>query len=397
MSPMRIAHVTATYPPYKGGTGNVCYHNARELVMRGHEVHVFTAAFPDAARYELQDGINVHRLRPVLRIGNAPLLPQLVTALRDFDIIHLHYPFIIGAELVRLASLLYRIPLIITFHNDLIGDGTRAKLFAAYQEFSAKVTVRHASTLCVVTMDHYLHSQLRESLAENRLPVVEVPNGVDTDLFHPATSPGLRDLADTAKVMLFVGTLDRAHHYRRVDLLLEALAQTNDPDLRLVIVGDGDKRADYEALSSQLGLGSSVHFLGALEPHELPAIYTAVDVVVLPASLQESFGMTLIESMACGTPVITSALPGVRSVVTDGRDGMFVMPGSASELANTIRHFFSLPASVRREMGEVGRKKAKRQYTWCSIGDRLDELYHQVAGRQRPQRQRRTTTVEATS
>ena len=146
---MKIAHVSATFPPYRGGTGNVCYHNARQLARLGHEVHVFTASapllescHPDEGRIwgiapkghdkaGLRDGFTVHRLSPLVQVGNAPVLPQLVWNLRDFDLIHLHYPFILGAEMMRVASLMFDIPLAISFHNDLIGDGARAHLFAA--------------------------------------------------------------------------------------------------------------------------------------------------------------------------------------------------------------------------------------------------------------------------
>ena len=70
---MRIAHVTATFPPYYGGTGLVCYHNARQLALRGHEVHVFTASTPRARLDEQVQGVHIHRLRPIFHTGNAPL------------------------------------------------------------------------------------------------------------------------------------------------------------------------------------------------------------------------------------------------------------------------------------------------------------------------------------
>src|SRR5438270_13371710 len=86
---MRIAHVTATFPPYWAGTGNVAYYHARTLTERGHDVTVFTATphrggsqrFPFAVEY----------LRAPFRLGNAPFTPHLVYRLRGFDLIHLHY------------------------------------------------------------------------------------------------------------------------------------------------------------------------------------------------------------------------------------------------------------------------------------------------------------------
>ncbi|HVX29433.1 MAG TPA: glycosyltransferase, partial [Nitrolancea sp.] len=113
---MRIAHVTATFPPYYGGTGNVCYHNARVLAARGHHVEVFTADAP--GRIDDPAGVIVNRLRPIVQVGNAPVLPSLLR-LRQFDLVHLHYPFYTGAEFVSLA----RLPYVITYHQDVELDG----------------------------------------------------------------------------------------------------------------------------------------------------------------------------------------------------------------------------------------------------------------------------------
>src|SRR5918996_522058 len=127
---MSIAHVTATFPPYYTGTGNVCYHNARILAARGHDVHVYTADWPGSA--DDPAGVVIHRLKDLMRLGNAPFLPQLTTLARH-DIIHLHYPFIFGAEQVALRSIVGGTPLAITYHNDLIAPGLRGALFSLYE------------------------------------------------------------------------------------------------------------------------------------------------------------------------------------------------------------------------------------------------------------------------
>ena len=112
-----------------------------------------------------------------------------------------------------------------------------------------------------------------------------------------------------------MGTLDRAHHYRRVDLLLEAVSMIRDRNLHLLVVGDGDRAIQYQELARDLGIASRVHFLGSMEHRALAHVYATADILVLPSQLQESFGLVLIEAMACGKPVVASDLPGVRSVV----------------------------------------------------------------------------------
>src|SRR6266542_1322672 len=106
---MRIAHVTATFPPYQGGTGTVCFYNARELARLGHEVTVFTAATPGANGVG-PAGVQVERLSTAFQVGNAPFMPGLLRRLGGYNLIHLHCPFIFGGELVWAASRRTRTP-----------------------------------------------------------------------------------------------------------------------------------------------------------------------------------------------------------------------------------------------------------------------------------------------
>jgi len=142
--PLKIALVTATFPPYRGGTGNVCFHNARELARRGHEAHVFTAALPGAPAHETIEGVVVHRLRPLARAGNAPLLPALSWRLRGFDVIHLHYPFF-GGEITALAAKLSRAPLVITYHQDVLLSGVAGLLERLLRRTVGRLALRSAT------------------------------------------------------------------------------------------------------------------------------------------------------------------------------------------------------------------------------------------------------------
>ena len=98
---MRIAHVTATFRPYQGGTGNVCYYQARELARRGHAVEVFTAAMRQAPPSERTVGMCIYRLPRCCKSAMRQFCQDSLRALRGFDLIHLHYPFILGAEMAR--------------------------------------------------------------------------------------------------------------------------------------------------------------------------------------------------------------------------------------------------------------------------------------------------------
>lgn len=374
---MRIAHITATFPPYLGGTGSVCYHNAREMVQRGHQVTVWTAAYPDTPERSHIDGIDVRRLKPLFRVGNAPLLPDLLR-LRDVDVIHLHYPFIFGAEMIGLASLLRRIPYVLTYHNDLIGLGARRWMFNAYSAVFARWLTTRAAKILAVSRDHALHCDLSPLFVRRGEDLVEMPNGVDLDRFYPTDGGPTRQhfgIPNDTNVVLFVGGLDQAHHFKRIDLLLRAIQQVNDA--YLLIVGEGDLRPGLEQLARELGVLNRVCFVGGVR-EGLAQYYAAADMVVLASLPPESFGLVLVEAMACGKPVIASNIPGVRSVVDEGVDGLLVRAGDVDDLAQKLCLLLDDP-SRRQAMGAAGRLKVEQRYSWKAIAPRLEQIYREVA------------------
>lgn len=378
---MRIAHVTATFPPYYAGTGMVCYYQARELARRGHSVAVFTAAYPSGDGPS-PERISVHRLSPLFRVGNAPFLPGLL-GLRDFDLIHLHYPFIFGAEMVRLAAAIRRIPYVLTHHNDLIGTGFRRCLFDLYTAAIAPLVFQGARRWLVVSRDYADSCRMAPLFRCRPADVLEIPNGVDADLFNPdVDGRPVRQryhIPETARLLLFVGSLDRAHHFKGADTLLRAFARIRRPDTWLLLVGDGDLRPSLERLAVQSGIGDRVRFAGTVPHWDLPPFYAASDLVVLPSFPPESFGMVLIEAMACGRPVLAHDIPGVRSVVSNGEDGLLARPGDMDDLVEKMRALLDDP-NRGRQMGLRGRAKVEVQYAWPRVVSRLLDVYEEVAG-----------------
>jgi glycosyltransferase involved in cell wall biosynthesis len=378
---LRIAHVTATFPPYRGGTGNVCFHHARELARRGHTVHVLTAAAPDAPPREERDGFTVRRLAPLLRAGNAPLLPGLLPALRGFDLIHLHYPFF-GGELTTLAAQLFATPLVITYHQDVHIAGAMGMVAEALRYSVGRWTLRSATRLLFTSCDYGQASYVRPMLRGRQHRVGELPNGVDIRRFTPGPRPlALREryaLAPSERVALLVAGLDRAHAFKGVEVFLRAVREL--PQLRGLVVGDGDLRASYEQIARSLGVTARVSFAGRVAEEELPDYYRLADVTVLPSTtMGEAFGLVLVESLASATPVVASDLPGVRTVVDNGRDGLLAPPGDATALAAAIGRVLG-NETIRLAMGRHGRARIEARYSWERIGDRLEAIYAEVLG-----------------
>jgi len=369
--------VSATFPPYLGGAGTTCLHLAAGSAARGHHVEVFTAE-ADGAAPDTGAAV-VHRREPLAAIGNAPLIPALAR-LSGFDVVHLHYPFIFGAELMLAGRVRSRNgALVVSYHNRLIGDGARRAMFAAYEATVAPLLARAADRICVLSEAHaatvpYLRSRPRGKLAV-------LPNGVDVDAFRPGPdAAGVRaehGIPSDAPVAAFVAALDRAHFSKRLDLALEAVSLVPRPDVHLLVAGGGEWLERYRAEAAARGIAGRVHFLGSVPHERLPDALRAADLLLLTSDL-ESFGIVLLEAMACGLPTVSTDPPGVGAVVRAGATGLMAPRGDAKAIARAVDALIERGPRGRREMGLAGRAECERRYAWPRLVERLEGVYREA-------------------
>ena len=377
---MRIAHLTATFPPYRGGAGNTAHRFAVEQAARGHEVEVFTAPAPGEP--PSSGAATVHRIEPLLAIGNAPLIPRLAR-IEGFDVVHIHYPFIFGSELTLLGRLRRRRrgqALLVHYKNRLVGKGPRGALFEAYEHIVAPALISAADRVCVLSPDHANSvSYLRRTGEREPRKLVEMPNGVDAELFSPGPDKsGLRDrlgIPTDAVVAAFVATLDRAHHFKRLDIAIDALAELRDEHVHIVVAGGGELVGEFRGRALERGVSERVHFLGAIPHPELPDLLRACDLFLLTTEPPESFGIVLIEAMATGLPVVATDYPGVRAVVLEGETGLLAPRGDSGAVAARLRELVEAGAEARARLGATGRERAEREWNWPRLVDRMDAAY----------------------
>ena len=384
---MKIAQIVSTFPPYRAGMGNVAYHYSLELSKLGHEVTVLVPkrALDSARAKERPQTFKEFRiieLPAFLKAGNAAMPLQLLGMAKKYDILHLHYPFFGGAFLIWLVKLFRRkTKLVITYHMDFLPKGFFQGVFSLPDRFVRRSLFKLADKVIVPSVDYASESQIGKDMRISFSRFIELPLGVDLDKFKPrAKDPELikkYKLNSDHKIILFVGSMDRAHYFKGVDILLEALklVRKNNDKARLILVGQGKLRKEYENLAGQLGIGREVVFAGEVTQEDLPKFYNLADVCVLPSiNRGEAFGLVLIEAMASGKPVIASNLAGVREVVNDGVNGWLVRPGQAEELASKLDYFLANP-EVAQEFGQMGLNKAKKNYNWGVIGLGLERVY----------------------
>ena len=195
-----------------------------------------------------------------------------------------------------------------------------------------------------------------------------MPNGVDMTLFrmHPQMEARAALGWPQAPTLLSVGNLveNKGHH-----IAIESLAQL--PEFRLVISGEGPQRPALEQLARQLGVSPRLTFLGRVDQVQLAVCYSAADILVLPSS-REGWPNVLLESMACGTPVVATRVGGIPEIVSSAEAGRLISARTASSLVEGILALWrSLP-----EKSEV--RLVAQANSWQRTTDAQLALFHQI-------------------
>lgn len=374
---MKIALVSPYDYVHPGGVNNHVSHLAAGFGKLGHDVTVIAPVARDKA---VPAGVKVvSRSITTVRTGGANarvcLSPRASSRIKElleqerFDIVHLHNPL----TPVTCVSFLR--------HRDA-APGTA--IVATLHEYRAD------KNPFFTLGDPVIHRWIRR--LDGRIAVSEparefnrtyfpgtyeiIPNGIDVERFGRADLSPLERLTDDRPNVLFVGRLEYRKGFK---YLLRAWPWVREvvPDARLLVVGAYNKRQKrrfvvYARNRSIRG----VRFVGPTSDADLPRYYRSADVFCAPSAGFESFGIVLLEGMAAGVPVVASDIPGYRSVLDDGVQGVLVEPRHPQALAKALIDLLRDP--VRREqMGRAGRDKAVG-YDWSRVARQVLQFYQRV-------------------
>ncbi len=375
---MKIAQIVSTAPPHIGGMGAVCFNEASELAKRGHAVTVFTLNHGGNYSGDAALPFNVVRLKTFLKAGDAGWVPALAFKLKDFDVVHVHYPFYGALEWVLLAHWLYGVPYVTTYHMDADVNGWKSFVQRLY-DFKYGFGLhffKNATRIITVDAEHYQQTQFGSLFKGS---TEEIVNGVDSDLFSmqkiTATEAGLPEL-EGKKVILFVGNLIP---FKRLDLAIQALPHLPNY-VMLLVVGGGYNENEYKKLAADLGVANRTVFYGRTDDQKVLAkLYSLATCLVVASDRAESFSLVALEALAAGVPVVGSDIVGVRARIKNGVDGFLFKPGSVQSLVDALNTILAKPETERRAMGERGREKVCRENSWQQHVNKLQKVYLDAA------------------
>ncbi|MBL7053627.1 glycosyltransferase family 4 protein [Patescibacteria group bacterium] len=387
---MKIAHIVSTFLPYKGGMGNVCLKEAEAMAKQGHKIIVFTLDKGKRSNTKI-DNLNIEYIKPIFRYGNTGFVPNIYKKLKQFDIIHIHWPFIGGADVVILWKYISRskIPVVVQYDMDLVDTGIRGVVFNIYNTFFNFLFARIADKIIVNSFDYARHTNIKKYLKKYKEKFLQIPHGVDDKRFYPSKKNEellkKYNIQKQDKVILFVGGLDRAHYFKGIGILIKAyqklILEYKIRGVKLLIIGKGDLLVKYKKLANKLNISRNIIFTGSVSDESLPDYYNLSDIFVLASTTRsESFGLVLLEAMACQKPVIVSNLPGPRKLVKD--NGLVFEINDYKDLARKIKAL--LKDEIKREyFGEQSLVLVKEKYQWQKINKELGQVYEKIINNQR--------------
>ncbi|WP_409198700.1 glycosyltransferase family 4 protein [Methanobrevibacter acididurans] len=330
---MKIAMV-GQFPPHIGGVGVHIHTLSKELVKQGHEVYVITYPHKDIKDIDGihvigTKGINIPGLRGLLFGINAQKCLNKLVHEKNIDIIHGHYLFPAGYAATKVGKK-NNITTYVTAHGSDMFE-LYAKHFLIHPII--KKVLKNADHILAVSQ------ALKKEIIKTNIKGLENKisinwNSVDTERFKPNNDYNFKDelkndynVNINKPIILFVGNIIKR---KNVKTLIEAKNKLNN-DSTLVIVGNGPLLNSLKEYVKKEDI-KDVIFLGARE--DIEKIIPSCDMLVLP-SYSESFGLVLIEALACGKPIIGSDVGGIREIITKDV-GLLINPNSSDDLSEKI-------------------------------------------------------------
>jgi len=358
-------NVTASFIP--GGLETYCWEVGRAMARRGHDVTIVAGDRGEPRHNEVKlvrfpfrieqswphYGTRFRRLMERLSFARGGGLDHLINTGYDAIIVNKPFDFPVLWHARRRgmqAQTLFR------------SGGTD---FFATDRWFAKA------------IDHWVStSRYNAAQVEGRYgrKVTVIPNGVDIDHFHPQAASPLPSLPQGARVVASVG---RLVGWKGLAVIIRALAALPD-DVHYLAIGEGTEQPALLELARTLGVAERVHFPGRISHEELPVWLNRAHVYVQPSIGEEAFGISVVEAMACGLPVLASDNGGIKEIVLSGITGQLLPPSDVAIWSEALSTLLTDSAS-RKTLGEAARQRVINHFTWAANAAALEAILTRIS------------------
>lgn len=357
---MKILQICNHFYPCIGGIEGVVEDLCKNLIELGHQSDVAclnTCAYtgerlPALEEYE---GIKIHRL-PYLNLKFYKPSPGVFKLFKDYDLIHVHG---IGffSDFLAMTKFVHKKPLVLNTHGGFFHTKKLAWIKKLYFTWNRLSLGAFEKVIADSRSDEATFSAICPDLEH-------IPNGISVVEFQAERKP-------TPNTLLYVG---RVSGNKRIDLLIETVAilKQSQPDMKLNIVGEDWEgiQKDLEELTEEKGLGKNIEFLGKIERSEVVE-HLSKAAFFVSASGYEGFGISVLEAMASGCPVVLNDIPAFREFVNHGENGFLVDFADYESAAGLLLDLMEKDAS------EISKEASKTvdQYDWKNVVKKIEDVY----------------------
>jgi len=371
---LKILYVSDIFYPHTGGVSEHIFYLWKNFNELGHQAKILAPSYGNNYPYVDEKIIRMgraikipkNRSFSVLSFGiTLPWQVRKFLATEKFDIVHLHGQ--IAPVLPYLALKYSTAKNFITFHSayeESFGYVLWEPVLEQYfRKIDGLIAVSSVARDCVAKYFPFKDYRI-------------IPNGVDTERFSPAVAP-IEELRKHSPNILFVG---RFEPRKGLKYLLMAFPEVvkKFPGAKLIVVGEGFLEHYYRRYIEE-HVKENVIFVGFVKPEDLPRYYASCDIYCSPATGAESFGIVLLEAMASAKPIIASDIPGYRTILQDGGEGLLFEPMNPEALAKKIIYLLKKP-ELMKKFGSAGLKKAKG-YDWKIVTKQVLDFYTEVCNK----------------
>lgn len=369
------------YPVY-GGSGVVATELGKALARRGHEIHFIAYSLPFRLS-EVAENVFFHEVS----INRYPLFDfppyalSLTSKMVDvaryerLDLLHVHYaiPHATSAVMARdiLRQQQLNVPVVTTLH------GTDITIVGQDPSFAPVVTYSINKSDGVTAVSDFLRHETYEAF-DIQKEIAVIPNFIDVEEFQRLEKEHFKQALcpNGEKVIVHVSNFRRVKNVPHVIEIFHNLRQAGF-SVKLLLVGDGPDRANAEHLARTRGVHDDVRFLGKQDP--IAEILSIADVFLLPSG-SESFGLALLEAMACGVPTVCSAIGGLPELLGESKAGYLCPLGDISAFTEACSRLLA-DDDLRKQMAKSARKHAVENFDLNAIVPRYEQYYRQVLER----------------
>lgn len=382
---MKIALCSDWVYPSVGGVQSHILGLAGQLKEMGHEVVIVTKemdhrevvseVYPEGVREIRAKRINYpeHVLMPP-----SPRELRKLMRKEGFDLVHAHHAFTPTPLLSLEASERLGIPSVLTSHSITFANSSDLIWGKVSQVLPFKRYINMADR--VIAVSNSAAEFIERFMDKGEATVI--PNGVDVKKFYEPDPVSMKVFNPTVFKHPMILGVGRLSFRKGFHLLVESMPRVlkRHPGARLYVAGKGSMTRFLSLLAESLGLEDTVELMGYVPDAALPWLYKVCDVFVLPSISAEAFGITLIEAMATGKPVVASRIGGVPEIIEDGVNGLLFEPWDSRGLSEAVNTLLENP-EMAEDLGRRGHQSAECNYSWPRVASQIEEIYREVVNK----------------